>query len=683
MRGMSRGVLRSAPMGWLLAMALMGQASCSTPDEPSVPPGEDLDPLDGEDDDFLSGGKTDGLGIEEGSDEACAVLKLASLATESELDNAPVRLNAKAAREIARVRLGLDGVQGTDDDVWFTTLLGLDNVKHVGPSAFRRLRDAAATDSRWACGDVSVQLLSFNDFHGNLKAPSGSSGRIQTGPDPNVDRVDAGGAEFMATHIKALKATNPNTLIVAAGDIIGATPLLSALFHDEPSVESMNLMGLTISSVGNHEFDEGLDELYRMQDGGCHPVDGCQDGDGFEGADFSYLAANVIEDEVGDTILPPYTIRCFGHASVGFIGMTLEGTPLVTSQAGTVGLTFLDEADTVNALVPELKATGVETIVLLIHEGGAATGRFNQCVGISGPIFEIVNRLDPAVDVVISGHTNAAHVCNINNRLVTSAASFGRLITDLDLVINEKTGDVVSMQGQNNIVTRNVTPDPDQTALITKYERFAAPLANRVVAAIAADLTRVQAPSGESTLGQHIADAQLGATRADGAQAAFMNPGGIRTDLVFAQISGGELPGQITFGELFAVQPFGNILITLDITGAQLETMLEQQWSLVNGAEKANILAVSAGFAYTWDSTRPIGDRVDPASITLNGELIDPTRTYRITVNGFLADGGDGFSVLKQGTGRLAGPLDLTAFELHAAAQNPLLVGVLNRITRR
>lgn len=644
---------------------------------PACAGGDDDDPLDGEDDDFLVDGKDDAYGIADGTSEACAILKLATLGDLDLLDHG-VRLNRLAAQHIVAHRQGPDGVIDTDDDGWFRDLRQLDAVKHVGRQAFTRLRDHAARHPEFACGTVPLQLLAFNDFHGNLRPPTGSSGRIVTAAGP----VDAGGAEFMATHIKALRATNPNTLVVAAGDIIGATPLVSALFHDEPTIESMNLMGLDIAGVGNHEFDEGIDELWRMQYGGCHPVDGCQDGDGFAGAAFAYLAANVTDEATGATVLPPFTIRRFGRARVAFIGMTLEGTPLVTTQEGTRGLRFADEADTVNALVPLLRARGVETIVVLLHEGGAATGLYNECAGISGPVFEIVQRFHPAVDVVVTGHTNAAHTCELDGRLVTSAAHAGRLVTDIDLELDELTGEPRTMTANNVIVTRTVERDAAQTALIERYEALAAPLANRVAGRVAGDLTRALTPAGESTMGLVIADAQLAGARADGAVAAFMNPGGVRADLLAATIAGGEQPGEATYGELFAVQPFGNTMMTLTVTGAQLELMLEQQWSLVGGAERANILQPSAGFTYTWDASRAIGDRVAPSSIRIGGAPVVPTATYRIAVNAFLAGGGDGFAVLVEGTDRVAGPLDIDALEAYLAAHSPLTPPATGRITR-
>jgi 5'-nucleotidase len=681
MRHLSSSTRGRARAALLLALFATGCAGAA-----HQPADADADG-DAADDRFLTGAnvKADVAGIEDGSAAACAVLKLASTASLARLDD-EASLNARAAKAIYKARIGLDGQPDTADDVWFDTLAALDHVKYVGPKAFKQL--LAHTDATdFSCGQVQVQLLATNDFHGNLKPPAGSSGRINTGVAPNPNPVDAGGAEFLATHMKRLEATNPNTLIVAAGDIVGATPLLSALFHDEPTVESMNLIGLDVASVGNHEFDEGADELLRMQGGGCHPQDGCQDGDDFGGANWNYLSANVIDDATGDTLLPPYEIRRFGMARVAFIGMTLEGTPLVTTPTGTAGLSFLDEADTVNALVPELKAQGVNAIVVLLHEGGLATGLYNECAGISGPLFDIVRHFDAAVDVVIAGHTNAAHLCDIDGKLVTSAASFGRLITDIDLTVDEVSGEVVAKTGQNVIVTRDVDKASEQTQLIARYDAIAAPLANRVVGRIGGDLVKLQNLAGQSNLGDVIADAQLAATRTSGqAVLAVMNPGGIRTDLITAQVSGGEAPGELTYGEMFAVQPFSNVLVTISLTGAQILAALEQQWVAVPGAaEKVNILQVSADFAYTWDASKPIGSRVDVSSVLLGGVALDPAATYRVTMNNFLADGGDGFSAFKAGTDRAAGSLDVDALGAYVEANSsvaPLAPPTAMRITR-
>ncbi len=530
-------------------------------------------------------------------------------------------------------------------------------------------------------GTVDVQILALNDFHGNLEPPSGSSGRVGT--------TNAGGVEYLATHVNNLRALNPNTVVVSAGDMVGASPLLSALFHDEPTIEAFNLIGLDFNAVGNHEFDEGWHELVRLQEGGCHPVDGCQDGDDFAGANFQFLAANVVRQDNGKTIFPAYKVRSFGSAKVAFIGMTLEGTPLIVTPSGISDLNFLDEADTVNALIPQLKAKGVETIVVLIHEGGAqnvATDptTINQCNGISGPILDIVNRLDDEVDVVISGHTHQPYNCVIDNKIVTSAFSFGRLVTKIDLSIDRNTDEVVKMSADNRIVTRDVAKDSMLTALIAKYNAIAAPLANRVIGSITAAITRTNNAAGESALGDVIADGQLEAT-ADpalgGAVVAFMNPGGIRADLSYASSQVGEGDGNVTYGEMFTVQPFGNSMVTMTLTGAQIERVLEEQFENCT-ASGARILQVSAGFTYTWSASGPVCDKVDPASIMLNGVTIDPAASYRVTVNSFLADGGDSFPTLKLGTDRLGGAVDTDAFEAYFKAHSPVAPGPQNRITR-
>jgi 5'-nucleotidase len=528
----------------------------------------------------------------------------------------------------------------------------------------------AATSAR----TVNVQLLAINDFHGNLDPPGGSSGRIGT--------VNAGGVEYLATHIAQHRATNPNTLVVSAGDLIGASPLLSALFHDEPTIEAMNLLGLDFNAVGNHEFDEGAAELLRMQNGGCHPTDGCLDGDGFAGADFQFLAANVVRKDNGKTLFPAYKIRSFGSAKLALIGIVLEGTPTIVTPSGVAGLEFRDEAETVNALIPQLKAKGVNAITVLIHEGGVQAGAYNECVGISGAIVDIVNRFDPAVDVVISGHTHQAYNCPINNMLVTSASSFGRLVTDVDLTIDEATGDVTEMRANNLIVTRDVATDAAQSSLLAKYRAFASPIANRVIGSITADITRTANAAGESALGDVIADAQLAATAPagfGGAVAAFMNPGGIRADLSYAGSSAGEGDGNVTYGEAFNVQPFGNSLVTMTLTGAQIDQLLEQQFDNPTAGQN-RILQVSDGVSYTWSASAATGSKVDPSSIRLNGVPVDPGGSYRITVNSFLADGGDNFTVLTQGTDRLGGAVDLDALVDYFAANSPVPPGPQNRI---
>ena len=524
---------------------------------------------------------------------------------------------------------------------------------------------------------VDLRILAINDFHGNLRPPPGG---IQiTDPDDKTRKimVPAGGAETMATLVRQLREEHSNTIFVAAGDLIGASPLLSAMFHDEPTIESMSMMGLDLSAVGNHEFDEGKDELLRMQNGGCHRIDKCQGPHPFPGARFHYLAASTFDTKTGKTIFPAYEIREFGGIPVAFIGLTLKGTPGIVSPEGVAGLEFRDEADTVNALVRELKARGVEAIVVLIHEGGFPTGDYNECPGISGPIADIVRKFDKAVDVVISGHTHRAYVCEIDGRLVTSGDKFGTLVTAIDLKLDSATRDVISATADNVIVrTGAYAKDSEQTALLAAYDKVAAPIANRHAGSITATLSRVPNDAGESVLGDIIADAQLAATspETDGAAViALTNPGGIRTDIP------GKEDGAVAYADLFASQPFRNQLVTLSLTGMQIKNILEQQWL---DPKRPRILQVSRGFSYAWDAEKPYGEHVIADRMSVNGQRIDPAASYRVTVNNYLAVGGDGFTVLKDGTVPRFGGYDVDALYAYFQAHSPIAPAATDRIVR-
>ena len=521
---------------------------------------------------------------------------------------------------------------------------------------------------------VKVRVLAINDFHGNLQAPRGGI-RIQDPAKPGQTmNVDAGGAEHLATAVAELRKANPNHVFVAAGDLIGATPLLSALFRDEPTIESMSLMGLEMSAVGNHEFDKGTAELLRMQNGGCHPSEGCKGPTTFKGASFQYLAASTVDTKTGKTLLPAYKVKTFQGIPVAFIGLTLEATPSIVVPAGVVGLKFRDEAQTVNELVPLLQKQGIEAIVVLIHEGGLSSGDYNNCPGISGPIVDIVKKFDKAVDVVVSGHTHRAYNCRIDGRLVTSADKYGTVVSAIDLVLDPKTRDVVSAVADNVIVRPSFAKDPRQTALIAQYEKLVGPLAKRVVGRLGAALPRDASPAGESPLGQVIADAQLASTKDAGAVVAFMNPGGIRAALPM------PADGQLRYDDLFSVQPFYNNLVTMTLTGNQLLQLLEQQWA--GQGSGGRILHVSRGFGYRWDNARPVGQRVVPGSVMLGGKPLDPLSNVRITVNAFMASGGDGFAVLKEGKEVHTGLMDIDALEAYVRNNPTLAPGALDRIVR-
>ena len=536
----------------------------------------------------------------------------------------------------------------------------------------------SAAAAQTPASPVEVRVLAINDFHGNLKPPPG--GIMIADPADKTRRitVPAGGAEQMATLVKQLRADHKNSIFVAAGDLIGASPFLSAMFHDEPTIESLSLMGLQIASVGNHEFDEGRDELLRMQNGGCHPVDGCQGPHRFEGAKFHYLAASTIDRNSGKPVFPPYEIRSFDGIPIAFIGLTLKGTAGIVSPVGIAGLEFTDEADTVNALVPELKARGVEAIVVLIHEGGWPTGDYNECPGISGPIVDIVGKLDKAVDVVVSGHTHRAYTCDIDGRLVTSGDKYGTIVTSIDLKLDPVTRDVISARADNVIVrSGSYARDPEQTALIEAYEKLSGPIGDRVAGSVTQTLTRAQNDAGESVLGDIVADAQLVATSAPangGAVIAFTNPGGVRSDIVMRP------DGAVSYADLFAAQPFRNQLVTMTLSGAQIRAMLEQQWL---DSKRPRILHPSKGFAYAWDNAAPFGSRVVPERMMLDGAVINPLKPYRVTVNNYLAVGGDGFTALKEGVDQQIGTYDVDALYGYFRSNSPVAPVATDRIVRQ
>ncbi|MFJ3040703.1 bifunctional metallophosphatase/5'-nucleotidase [Streptomyces tendae] len=543
-----------------------------------------------------------------------------------------------------------------------------------------------------------VQLLSFNDLHGNLEPPAGSSGRVtEVQPDGTTKTIDAGGAEYFATHLREARKGNRYSITAAGGDMVGASPLLSGLFHDEPTIEALNKLDLDVTSVGNHEFDEGAKELARLQNGGCHPTEGCYTDKGFKGADFPYLAANVLDEKTGKPLLKPYWVWKQRGVKVGFIGVTLEGTPDIVSAEGVKGLKFKDEVETINKYAKELQRQGVKSIVALIHEGGfPASSSYNyDCDspgagdGISGPIVDIAKNITPQVDALVTGHTHNAYVCTIpdpagNPRMVTSASSFGRLYTDTTLTYDRRTGDIArtSVKSANHVVTRDVPKAPDMTRLIDQWSTLAAPIGNRPIGYVSADINR---DGTESPLGDLIADAQFAYGKAQDPETdlALMNPGGIRAPITYTA-SGAEGDGVVTYAEGFTVQPFANTVNLKDYTGAQLIQVLKEQVSGPNEAAP-KILQVSSGLTYTLDLTRSGADRVVTDSIRLNGSPIDENATYRVASNSFLAGGGDGFTTLGEGTNELVGADDLAVFEQYLTANSsataPITPPAADRIT--
>ncbi|MBC7726017.1 MAG: bifunctional metallophosphatase/5'-nucleotidase [Microbacteriaceae bacterium] len=589
-------------------------------------------------------------------------------------------------------RCGADGVsiddRIADESPWGNQAAFLAHVSSVTMalqrsgqlSATERARLLIAAQQSVIGTTLTVKLITFNDFHGYIKAGEGSSS------NPGVARL--------ATRIKALKAANPMHAVISAGDMIGASPLTSALFKDEPTIEAMNRIGIDYNAVGNHEFDEGKAELLRMQRGGNHPTDAYsglglpqdQVNGRFAGARFSFLAANVAEVATGQTLFPAYGVKDFLGNKMAFVGMTLEGTPSIVSPSGVAGLQFADEADTVNALIPQLRAQGIKSVVVLIHEGGFASGNLVSCAGVSGAIVDIVARLDAEVDLVVTGHTHQAYSCLLPNRegklvRVTSSGQYGRQLGDIDLTIDTRTKDVsaVSATILSTGTGTTTAEDPALTDLVAHYDSLSAGPKARVIGTITQAISRSNNAAGESALGDVIADAQLAATSGastGNAVVAFMNPGGIRADLPF------NAGGQVTYGDAFTVQPFGNSLVTLTLSGAQIQTLLETQFTSCNGQGSFDrILQVSAGFQYRYTAANACNSRV--TAMAINGAAVNPAAAYRVTVNSFLADGGDAFRVLVQGSQRLGGAVDTDAFEAYLLA-NPggVTPGPQNRIVK-
>jgi 5'-nucleotidase len=558
-----------------------------------------------------------------------------------------------------------------------------------------------------AAAPVTVKLIAFNDFHGNLEPPKQAVDH--PGPGEGASKVPAGGAAYFASAIDALRRQNPNHLVVSAGDMIGATPLASALFLDEPTIHAMNLIKIDYNAVGNHEFDRGRAELLRMQKGGCEKNSSRQPCavEPFPGASFTYLAANTVT-ESGDTLFPAYALRSFGKGAgevkVGIIGMTLKETPTLVMPSGVAGLEFRDEAETVNALIPKLRAEGADAIVLLIHQGVYSKLGYNDqsCSGIEGDLTPILDRLDPAVDLVVSGHTHNAYVCDygrINPAkpiLLTSAGRYGTMVTDITLTIDPVAGRVTAKKADNVIVqsegfttSRGETPvtaavpayqaRADVAALVARYAAAAEPVAARPVGRLSAPALKAENEAGELVLGNLIADAHLAATSAPGtggAQLALTNRGGVRADLVPAP------DGSVSFGQLFTAQPFANTLVVKSYTGRQLRAILEQQFaSGSNTVDNPYILSPSHNVRFAYDLSRPAGQRI--VVLTVNGQPVRDHAVYRIATNNFLSGGGDNFTAFRDGTDTAGGLPDVEALEAYIAAAGTLTPPALGRVEDR
>lgn len=586
-----------------------------------------------------------------------------------------------------------------DEDAWLAHVeraLAQAPAMFLAESERERVRQAARSydPRRFA----RVKILAINDFHGALAPPE----PITFGTGAGAQSVAVGGADALAATVRALAERNPRgNVLVSAGDLFGATQLVSALFKDEPTIEVMNRIGLAVNAVGNHELDDGLPEAQRLARGGCHPTARTCQGASvgtpvpFEGARFDFVSANIRERANGVFPFRPWVIRDVGGVRVGFVGVAPLDTPAMVIPSHVEGLRFEPEAGAINAQVRLLREAGAQVIVALVHEGGrpaslpARRNEIDACDDVRGPIRGIVAALDDAIDAVVSAHTHRIYNCRMPNRAgrpipVVQAGSGGRLLAEIDVTFDRAQNAVRAVDARNVLVERaRVTPEPAIAALVARYERLAAPIADAVIGRVTADISNVANPAGLSPAGALVADAQLAATRSLGAVIAFMNPGGVRGPFRF-RASGNEGDGVVTYAEAFTIQPFGNTLVTLTLSGEQILRLLEEQFpGCANGQTFARVLQPSAGFRYAWRSDAPACARIDRASVRLHDAPLDPQARYRVTVNDFLAAGGDRFDVLREAVERIGGGLDLAALVRHLGASGALAPPVLDRIERR
>jgi 5'-nucleotidase len=500
-----------------------------------------------------------------------------------------------------------------------------------------------------AGGPIDIHLVALNDFHGNLEASKYTYASAATG---EKQTLQAGGIDTLGAALQAWRREDKDLLFVAAGDLVGASPALSSMWADEPSIEAMNLLGLSASSLGNHEFDAGRKELLRQQNGGCdspRAAKACKLSPDFSGARYTYLAANVIDSATGQPLVPAYRIVDVKGVKVGLVGAVLKDTASVAVSTAIAGLTFLDEAESINKAIPQMRAQGAQVFVVLIHEGGHTDEAPEKpgCANLKGEIVDIVKHVDPAVRLVITGHSHRGYLCQVDGRVVTQADAAGHLLSRITMKVDRASGAVADIDVKNVVMKPGEYPaDPKLSGYLALVkERGAAVLARPVARLGAPMIARRENEAGESPLGDVITDAVVAATGDKGVQVGFMNPGGVRRDLE----AGADLTA--SFGQAQAVLPFGNTLVVMDLTGAQLRRVLEQQWERPGGS--GYMLQVSSRLSYQWDSTQPVGSRVVPGSVKLDGVAIDDAKAYRVVANNFLAEGGDNFPEFAKGANKV------------------------------
>lgn len=547
-----------------------------------------------------------------------------------------------------------------------------------------------------------VHILAFNDFHGNLEPPKRFIEAPATADNPNPTRIPVGGVSYFADAIQKLRQKYPQHIVISAGDLVGASPLASSLFLDESTIDIMNDIQIDLNVMGNHEFDRGTQELLRLKNGGCQQFTStrpCQINPNFSGAHFDFLAANVtLKSNPKQTLFPAYKIKTYAGIPIAFIGVALDSTPEIVSPSAIQDVEFHDEAETVNALIPQLKKQGIEAFVVVVHDGFNTSTPFNQktCDGLNGAFRQVLDHLDSVVDVVITAHTHQSYICDYplsaqSSILVTSAGQYGTLITDITLQLDPQTRDISRKYAQqipiqseaytSGTTTVQLTdayekfnPTPRIENILNQYRQAVNVIASRVVGRATQSISHTPTQSGESPLGNLVADSQQYAAlkmNPQGSDFALMNPGGVRADLMINDQQ------QITFGSIYAVQPFGNALVTLSLTGKQIRNLLEQQWSGAN-ASFHKILQPSKELRYQYHLDPSISPRA--SQITVSGQPLDDQRVYRVTVNSFIADGGDNFIIFKEGTHRSGAGQDINAFEQYIQQYSPLVIPATDRI---
>ncbi|GAA1603522.1 bifunctional metallophosphatase/5'-nucleotidase [Kribbella hippodromi] len=554
---------------------------------------------------------------------------------------------------------------------------------------------------------VPVQLVSITDFHGYLRPPTPADGGTIAGPDGATQVV--GGAAYLATHLNEIRAGKKNSIFFTDGDNFSGWPFEVDVHADEPTIEVLNALGVEFSSVGNHELDVSKSFLVdHMEKGKCFGtvgVDSCftdSTGRRFHGADFDFQSANIV-DAKGKTIVAPYTIRMVKNGGrtypIGFIGLTVPDTP-VGSTSYQPELKALDQVEAANRAAAELTKRGVKAIVLNMHDGGTdASATYDNCVNPSGPAFDVARQVTPEIDAIVTGHWHAAFNCTIpdpagNPRPVVEAANHGRLISEINLQLDPRSGEVLrdKTTSVNHAVTRDVTPDPKIQKIVDYWtaagnRKYAEP-----VATITGDFTRTPNAVGESTMADLGADVHLWTARQNGpadlgviAAKPATGSTAVRGDLlVAASNKPGDADGRVMLGESWDAYGYGNPVLTVSLTGAQLDAVLEQQWQTqANGTVKFAPLALSSNVKYSFDASRPVGDRIDPADVKLDGVALDPAKTYRVAALAYTVIGADGYSAFKAYTNPVRNNTDHETFASYLRTHKTLTPAPLDRVTQK